>query len=163
MDDIIRKSLSEFTEYVFRAKWYGRERETVSFYVLGFLQRFCSPNHLLRECTQIGIEAAVPQLKEPGRKPQVCKDLVIWPMPKMTCWNRDKQPVHYPVAIMEWKTDRASISKHDVEWLQKYSMISEITKEFRGYAVSLDLSNRKFRLSCTRIHQGNITPEWLIL
>ena len=163
LDNIIRDSLTEFTEYVFQTNWYGRERETISFYTLGFLQKYCEPSTIFRKSTQISIEAAVPQLREPGRKSQVCKDLVIWPEPGMTCWNDKRQPVNYPIVIIEWKTDRASISKYDVNWLKKYSCMPEVSDRFIGYAVSFDLDYKKFRLSCTRVHQGSVISEWLVL
>ena len=70
IDEIIRASLMGFVEDVFRSSWKGREREAVSLYVLGHLQKQCGKDKILREPTQIGIEAAVPsslQLNPKGR------------------------------------------------------------------------------------------------
>jgi hypothetical protein len=164
LDEIIRQSLTEFTEDVFKTQWLGREREAISRFVFGHLIHFCRPDHCLWDPTQIGIEVAVPQLKEPNRKRQVTKDLVIWRAPGMTCWNSDWEPVQYPMAILEWKVryntkqDAAKICKYDVDWLCKFSADLET---FVGYAVTLDLLARRFRLTCTRVYKGQPAAKWL--
>ncbi len=164
LDVIIQQSLTEFVDNVFKTKWLGREREAISQYVFGHLIHACKPGSCLWDPTQIGIEVAVPQLKEPNRKPQVTKDLVLWSAPGMTCWNSDWDPVHYPMAILEWKVyynkqkGRAKIYAGDVDWLCKFSANLEA---FVGYAVTLDLLARRFRLTCTRVYRGHPTDTWL--
>jgi hypothetical protein len=106
IDNIVRVSLTEFVEDVFRSSWRGREREAVSLYVLGFLQEQCRSGRILRDPTQIGIEAAVPSSLKLNPKGRVCKDLVLWREPKMTCWNERWEAVNPPLAIMEWKAFR---------------------------------------------------------
>lgn len=167
LDSVIRQSLSEFVSDIFQAGWLGREREAVSLYVLGYLIRYCKPNCFLRDPTQIGIEVAVPQLRGPNKKKQVCKDLVIWRQPRMTCWNSAWEPVEYPTAILEWKVYRAGqasrglgVSRYDIAWLGEFSVGLD---DFVGYAVSLDLRSRKFRLLCTRVHDGQPNHRWLHL
>jgi hypothetical protein len=164
LDKVVRQSLTEFTEAVFNTQWLGREREAVSQFVFGHLIHHCKPGSFLWDPTQIGIEVAVPQLKGPNRKRQVTKDLVIWRAPGMTCWNTDWDPVQVPLAILEWKvfynTQRGSakISTYDVDWLCKFSADLET---FVGYAVTLDLLARRFRLTCTRVYKGHSTDKWL--
>jgi len=47
-----------------------------------------------------------------------------------------------------------------VDWLCAFSADCD---EFVGYAVCLDLTERHFRLSCTRVHDGLRVPDWLVL
>jgi len=160
LNTVIRQSLSEFVGDIFESGWFGREREAISLYTFGYLLRYCNKNNFLKDAKQIGIEVAVPQLSVPNAKTDVCKDLVIWPKPAMTCWNNLRQHVNYPSAILEWKTNTTVISKRDVEWL---SAFSQLAPNFVGYAVSLDLKHRNFRLSCARIYQRKIIYDWLLL
>lgn len=171
IDRIVRASLMSFLEDVFRSSWKGREREAVSLYVLGHLQKQCGEGKILRESTQIGIEAAVPSSLELNPKGRVCKDLVLWREPKMTCWNERWEAVNPPLSIMEWKAFRLPSSKaqvypQDVAWLKSYStLFSSIFAghPFVGYAVALDLLQRKFRLSVTRVESGGARDKWLEL
>jgi hypothetical protein len=101
LDLIIRQSLKDLVDDVFDRPWFGREREVVSLYAFGHLQRYCREGGVLSDPTQIVLEGAVPQLPGPNRKQLVCKDLVIWPKPRMTCWNEEQEPAHYPIAIVE--------------------------------------------------------------
>jgi hypothetical protein len=160
LDEVIRQSLTEFGDEVFRRGWYGLEREAVSLYTFGFLVPQCQPGRTLHDPTQIGIEVRVRQLDEPGRKRRVTKDLVIWPAPWMNVWDAEKEPTQYPVAILEWKVNERQVSGYDVDWLSKFSRDLDA---FVGYAVCLDLRQRNFRLSCTRVHRGEAQPEWLLL
>ena len=171
IDNIVRSSLTDFVEDVFRSSWRGREREAVSLYVLGFLQRQCRSDRILRDPTQIGIEAAVPSSLELNPKGRVCKDLVLWHEPKMTCWNERWEAVNPPLAIMEWKAFhrsafRAQVYSPDVAWLKNYSALYAdmfAGHSFVGYAIALDLLQRKFRLSATRVENGQADDKWLQL
>src|SRR6266550_3801870 len=86
LDQFVRKSLEAFIGRVFATNWRGREREAISLYAFGFLQQFCGSDPVLRDPTQIGIEATVSGIAT-NRKGRVNKDLVVWPAPGMTCWN----------------------------------------------------------------------------
>ena len=68
IDRIARESLTDFVGHVFAEEWFGREREAVSLYTLGYLLPHCRPDGFLRHPTQIGIEGAVPQIDGPNRK-----------------------------------------------------------------------------------------------
>jgi hypothetical protein len=166
IDNIVRDSLTEFVEDVFRSAWRGREREAVSLYAFGFLQGHIQTNGILSDPTQIAIEAAVPSHPSLNVKGRVCKDLVLWPEPKMTCWNQSWEVVNYPLAIMEWKafrlrSSRPLVSHEDIDWLKQYS--ARRPPSFVGYAVSLDLLQRQFRLCVTRIESGQAKDRWLVL
>ncbi|HEX8174073.1 MAG TPA: hypothetical protein VF543_03020 [Pyrinomonadaceae bacterium] len=171
IDRIVQASLVEFVEDVFRSFWNGREREAVSLYVLGYLQKQCGEDKLLREPTQIGIEAAVPSSPKLNSKGRVCKDLVLWREPKMTCWNERWEAVNPPLSIMEWKVFRLPSSKaqvypQDVAWLKSYATLFPsmfVGHPFVGYAVALDLLQRNFRLSVTRVESGEAWDKWLEL
>jgi len=93
LDEVIRSSLSSLVAGFSANNWTGRrEREVVSLFCFGHLLRECRPDSFLHDAAQISIEVAVPQLAgQIGRtgkstsKDQVCKDVVIWPRPRMTC------------------------------------------------------------------------------
>lgn len=171
IDRIVRSSLIEFVEDVFRSSWKGREREAVSLYVLGHLQKQCSEGTILREPTQIGIEAAVPSSLDLNPKGRVCKDLVLWREPKMTCWNERWEAMNPPLSIMEWKafrlpSSKAQIYSQDVAWLKSYSALFSSMfagYPFVGYAVALDLLQRNFRLSVARVESSEAMDKWLEL
>lgn len=102
LDRVLRGFLHRFTDEIFKRGWRGREREAISLYAFGYLAR--NRSGLLRHPGQIGIEVAIPQLPGRSRKRQVCKDLVIWPRPMMTCWDKAGAPVVHPLAVVQWKT-----------------------------------------------------------
>jgi len=166
IDTIVRDSLTEFVAHVFGSSWKGREREAVSLYAFGFLQKQIRKGGILRHPTQIGIEVTVPSKKSLNPKERVCKDLVLWRAPNMTCWNADWKVVNFPMMIMEWKvfrlrSSRPQISKRDADWLKKYSAFCPSV--FVGYAVSLDLLQRRFRIAVTRTEGGSSDDHWLEL
>jgi hypothetical protein len=161
IDLIIRQSLKDLAEDVFASNWFGREREAVSLYAFDHLLQYCREDSVLSDPTQIAIEGAVPQIPEPNRKTLVCKDLVIWPRPGMTCWNEEREPVQYPVVMVKWQMNKTRVSSYDMGWLRKFSKERE---DFVGYAVCLDLwpqARRRFGLSCTRVRLGQAHVEWL--
>ena len=160
IDEIIGSLLSDLVADIFSIDWVGRERELVSLFALGYLSKRCKIGSFLHDPAQIGIEVAVPQLPGDGRKAQVCKDLVIWPAPGMTCWDQYRRPIHHPSVIIEWKTNRTRVSAKDVSWLQEYS---KAKPDFLGYAVCVDSRERRFRLACDRIQCGRVQPTWLKL
>ena len=158
---VIRRSLKDLARDVCDSNgWFGREREVVSRYVFGHLLRYCKEGHVLHDPTQIVFESAVPQIPGPNRKALVCKDVVIWPEPGMTCWDEERKPVRYPLAIIEWKANKTRVSRYDVDWLRAFSQDLD---DFVGYAVCLDLEQRRFKLSCTRVYRGKAEAGWLVV
>ena len=97
LDDILKKSLTQFVNGIIEDGWYGKEREAISLYAFGTLINFCKPGTILDAPAQIGIEVRVPKptrrdskssCLDPQRsqrpKNEVMKDLVIWQAPGMT-------------------------------------------------------------------------------
>jgi hypothetical protein len=165
IDSIIRHSLNDFVDDVTRSAWHGREREAISLYAFGFLQQYVSASGVLKDATQIGIEVTVPSNPHLNPKGRVAKDLVLWREPRMTCWDQNWQPSHYPLAILEWKvyrlpSPRAAMSSRDIDWLAQYAKHCRLP--FVGYAISLDLLHREFLLSVTRIGDSRVQGQWLV-
>jgi hypothetical protein len=160
LDDIIQHSLEEFVKDIFSNHWYGKEREAISLYAFGYLLRHCQSDGVLYDPRQIGIEVRVPKPTQLGKKVEICKDLVIWQKPSMTCWNGEKKARNYPLAVLEWKTNEPNVSTYDVKWLRAFSADSP---KFIGYAICLNLSERNFRLTCTRVQSGSAKKDWLVL
>jgi hypothetical protein len=157
MDAALGAALSEFGEWLYASGWWGREREVVSQFVMGyFLQQFDGEG-VLHDPRQVGIEVAVPQIPGPNRKAQVTKDLVVWPEAAMTCWNEAREPCRYPLAVVEWKARRRQQSEYDIEWLTHYSVAHE---GFAGYAVVVNPSWDERKIRCARIYGGDVDREW---
>lgn len=170
LDEIIRRSLVSFAEDMFEGSWTGRrEREAVSLYVFGHLLQQVNKDGVLHSATQIGIEFPVPQVDaetskgisgRAGAKQQVCKDVVIWPESRMTCWDEEGRPTIAPLAILEWKFGVPEIYNPDVLWLEAFGAVHS---PFVGYAVAVDSLAREFRLSCTRSEGGKSRARWVHL
>lgn len=170
LDDIIRDSLVSFANDVLSGAWTGRrEREAVSLYAFGFLLKQVRPVGILHDPAQIGIEFPVPQVSGivetnvGGRhreKPQVCKDLVIWPRPAMTCWDEAGNPSVSPLAVLEWKFGTEMTSRHDLEWLKAFS---KNRPEFTGFAISANRPGASFLLRAVRVSEGEADFDWLTL
>lgn len=158
LEGVIRESLLEFAQEVARTGWRGREREAVSLYAFGFLLPRCRPGTPLHHPAQIGLEVAVGQPPGPGRKPQVCKDLVIWPEPAMVCWDVDGCPANQPLAILEWKARTGKPSHYDEAWLCEYSIMAP---HFTGYAIALNPQGRATSLAVSQVAGGMITRDWV--
>lgn len=164
LDGAIRGSLTEFFREVCASRWRGREREAVSLYAFGYLLKQCRPGRVLQDPAQIGIEVAVPGAGSTNRKKQVCKDLVIWAVPRTTCWDENGAVTRAPMAILEWKVTRKrqgvkAPCKRDVDWLLRFS--SE-WRGFTGYVVSLALSQPEV-LDVVRVQRGELDEGWLRL
>jgi len=158
LDLTIRNSLLEFASFVARENWYGREREAVSLYALGFLIPLCRPGTPLSFPTQVGLDVAVPQLPAPGRKPQVCKDLVIWESAAETCWDGSRKASRWPLAILEWNVRTDATSQYDEAWLRE---ASAKPRTLSGYAVALDPKGDRTTLSVTLARAGRIHRRWM--
>lgn len=158
LENAIRESLLEFAQEVTRTGWRGREREAVSLYAFGFLLPRCRPGTPLHDPTQIGLDVAVGQLAGPGRKPQVCKDLVIWPKPAMVCWDETGRPTRQPLAILEWKARTTKVSTYDESWLCQFSAM---TPHFRGYAIGINPQGDSTTLVASRLVGGVLTRNWI--
>lgn len=168
LDPIVKDALSLLAN-TFQDAWNGkREREIVSLFCFGHLIHQCKPNAFLHDPSQIGIEVPVPQIESQSSlsgltsaKTQVCKDIVIWPHPRMTCWDDSGCPTVAPTCIIEWKHNERNVSKYDIQWMTKFS---HAHPDFVGYAVcTQDKSFGNFRLSCSRISQGEVEHRWIFI
>jgi hypothetical protein len=164
LDGPVQSALRAFADDALDGSWSGqREREAVSLFAFGALLNQIDPAGPLQNSRQIGLEVPVPQVtledeNSQGKKNQVCKDVVIWPEPRMTCWDTDGNPTRAPAAVIEWKFDRASIYQYDVDWLTAF------TNEYStcaGYAVTANPAGSRFTLSCTRVVDGQAQPKWI--
>ena len=168
--DIIRDSLVAFALEALEGPWTGRrEREAISLYAFGFLLKQVKSDGVLNDPAQIGIEFPVPQVVSTvemngiGRrreKLQVCKDLVIWPRPAMTCWDQAGQPNVSPIAILEWKFGVETTSRHDLEWLKAFS---RNRPEFTGFAISANRPGSSFLMKVAEVTGGKAYLDWLCM
>lgn len=160
LDSVVKQSLLEFADDVFRTNWFGKEREAVSLYAFGYLLKQCRPASVLYDPRQIGIEVRVQRPPTKGTKAEVCKDLVIWPEPSMTRWFPSGNGANTPIAVLEWKADVQQLAANDIAWLRTFTGHNPGET---GYAVSLDLKARQFRLLCARVRADEIDEQWLAL
>ena len=166
LDSIVSRSLTSLARELSGGNWNGRrEREVVSLFCFGHLLRHCTPGGVLHDPAQISIEVPVPQI--PGQrnltgksisKAQVCKDIVIWPRPRMVTWDAQGKPTVAPLSIIEWKHNEREVFGYDVDWLCEFSTC---TAEFVGYAVCTNPPSQEFTLSCTRVFGGRRAAQWL--
>jgi hypothetical protein len=172
LDSIVEAALRNFFHDISETGWRGREREMVSLFAFGHLLQFCGPQNALFDPAQIGIEVAVPQLNDRrGRKENVCKDLVIWPKPKMTCWDSTKHSRIFPASVLEWKTLNPNDAtpgrklklkefNTDVDWLMQ---TSKNLSDFTGFAILIDCGDVHPTLLAARVSRGQVEENWLVL
>ena len=141
LDTLIESSLRMFVRQVEEFSWAGRENEAVSLFAFGCLLRHMGPK----------------------RKRLVCKDLVLWPEPGMTCSGPSRARGMAPAAILEWKRATAVAprlySEADLEWLGEFS------REYRdtvGYAVTLGRHGEKPIVRCARVVNGRLKVNWVV-
>jgi hypothetical protein len=166
IDAAVCQSLESLADELFRGDWNGRrEREVVSLFCFGHLLSHFRPGTALHDPAQLSIEVAVPQIPgqvgltgKTGSKAQVCKDIVIWPLPRMVVWDPSGKPTLRPISVIEWKHNEDDVSPYDLKWLCDFSSLS---REFVGYAVCTNHPARGFTLSCTRVALGRRTNQWL--
>ena len=148
MDQVVRQALTAFVAELDRRAWWGKEREAVSVFVLGFLQQHIEP-------TRIGIEVRVPQLRELHGKAEVCKDVVIWAAPFDYVFIAPSKGHRLPVAVMEWKCHQRECDKADVEWLRRFTTAHPTCA---GYAVSLYQDEGRWQVNCCVVRGAEVRP-----
>jgi hypothetical protein len=155
---VVERSLTAFMDHIQASGWWGKEREAVSFYAMGFLIKECQPGTALFDPAQVAIESRVRQVEAPDTKGEVCKDLAIWSAPGMNCWDKQGKSTRDPSLIMEWKMNRASIFPHDRDWLLAFSATRP---SFTGVCVSLDMTMDRPALIASLICDGKEEAGWL--
>jgi len=76
----------------------------------------------------------------------------------MTCFDKDKNPTNYPLAVLEWKfkgfrEKQKNIDKQfegDILWLKNYTKENNVI----GYAILMDSSEKNYKLKVFRIFNG---------
>jgi hypothetical protein len=173
LDRVVQDALQRLVTDLSTTPWRGRERELVSLFAFEHLIAAGASIQPPMRPGQIGIEVAVPQHPPHGgkrRHPDVCKDVVIWPEPRMTTWKAAGEPKQYPLAVIEWKTlnnvgVRESASKkrkeleRDIAWMCAATVQSP---QLRGYCVWANLGEEQRRLSCTPVARGRAETPWEI-
>ncbi len=166
----LREAFASFANTTLPA--FAREREIVSGFVLTHLLPTLASGRDLSMPGQIGIEVAVPQRRDRPHKrrdPDVCKDVVLWPASGMTCWDGTGRAVHFPRAVLEWKSvnrkDPPAVARRkrqvehpaDVEWLRWFVRQAPGSE---GYAVLVDLSVGSQSVRVHRVTAAAEAPEW---
>jgi hypothetical protein len=161
LDTLIDRSLRAFASDSLGCGWRGKEHDWVNRYTFGYLLKECQPDSPLYDPAQLAVEVGVAQ--PPGyAKAAANRDIVIWDRPGMSCWSEDWQPVHHPLAILEWKVHRPNRlnrdQKHERQWLREYS-----AWQARPicYAVEVRWSPSQASLKCTRFAAGVETVDWI--
>jgi hypothetical protein len=160
MDAAIRRALEGLIEDRHVVDWHAKEHDWVNYFVFRHLLQQCTSVGPLSDPAQIGIEVSVPQ--PPGyTRPVVCRDIVVWEKPGMSCWEPGWIPTRHPLAIVEWKTHRPGRRNRDVpkerEWLRAYSQWQPTVT---CYAVSVEVDRRWPILTCTRFFRNRET-RWI--
>jgi hypothetical protein len=146
----IDSAFQDFIHELQGRRWFGREHEAVSLFVLGHLRRRVTPPE------RIAIGGTVRGVDQ--RKAQVCKDVVIWPEPSQTYWNGGwEHPGNSPDAILEWKvaTPKSRLRcaperKKDVVWLRRFARTLP-PGGFVGYSILLTLDAAAPTLNLLRV------------
>ena len=155
------------TEMTADPRPFARERELVSWFVMGHLAKQLQSESVLNNILQIGIELACPQearVDNPRSFPDVCKDIVIWPHPRDTCWTEHGHPERFPLSVIEWKAlnrrdtladlkrKRSEANARDAEWLKWFSRQAGGRE---GFSIVSDLTQSQFALSAWRCVSGS--------
>ena len=160
IEGILRRSLTAFVHHVRDTGWWGKEREAVNYYALGFLLKECLPGSVLFDPAQLAIESRVGQIEKPKGKNEVCKDLAIWPGPGQGCWDAHRKSSRYPLVIMEWKVNTERIFAYDRDWLLAFSTDKP---DFTGVCLSMNMLDQRPTLNASMIQDGKETLEWLLI
>lgn len=134
----------------------------MNLFVHKFLFPRVTPGGPIFDHTQIAIETGIPQGAGIGKKQAVRKDLVIWPRPEMTTWNKDWVAENFPMAVIEWKARRKKsripiIFPYDLDWMTRYSLLRE---GFIGCCATVDFTHSKTRVETALVEAGTVTANF---
>lgn len=173
IESLVAPALRSFHADLGAGGWFGRENEVVNLFAFGHLLPRLAAAQVAP--TQLGIEVAVPQIPRadhPRRRPDVRKDLVIWPEPRMTCWRSPTENRQRPSAVLEWKTRNntrprrslaAASRAHalDIEWLREFALQDD--DAFVGLAIFVDLTPTVPVLRAAHVTRAATDVSWLDL
>lgn len=158
LEVLLKQSLKAFAQDVLHSKWYGKEREAVSYYAFGQLVPLCKAGSPLYHPAQIAIEGRLPG-SALNTKKEVCKDLVIWPTPGGNCWDAERKSKHFPLAVMEWKASGEEYSEYDIKHLV---VLTTGCPGMLGLMVTFKvLEKNVFRVA--HILNGEVQYDWLVV
>lgn len=162
LDRVVAASLATFESWLLQSNWRGKEHDCVNLFTHGFLFSHVSPQAIIREFTQVGIETGVPQPSHIGIKGACRKDLVIWNNPREVAWDTSTwMPVRAPAAIIEWKAHRRPITpilnQTDIAWLTAYSKHFD---GFTGYAVTVDFTSSSRRVATALVRRDEFIEDF---
>ena len=176
IDSLIRSALESFVRDIRSDDLWRREHELVNLFVFGHLVPKSRGSGVISDLTQIGIGTAVPQLKRRWTRRKdsdVCKDVVIWPEPGMTCWDDNGKPEYFPLSVLEWKSlnrqDRGprlpkrkrERYEKDLQWLcDMSSWTMDRNLPFVGYRVFVDQTTRPIHVAVDRAFRGTPSEKW---
>jgi hypothetical protein len=159
-EGLFRAALESLLPDLADAPWYVRERDVVNLFVFGHLVPQFQDAKL--DIGQISIEVPVQVLPEnPGEKPGVYADIVVWHHNKATTWRTCK-----PLARIEWKNISCRTKKaahlegqhqKDILHLKRNSHLASAS-----YALLTARQDGIVELRCKRIVPG-IESEFLSL
>jgi len=160
--NLLSEAFSDYESWLRTALWRGKEHDCVNLFAHKFLFARVSPAGPVFDPTQIGIEAAIPQGAGLGIKQAVRKDLVIWPKPGMTTWNREWKAEYFPMAVIEWKARRKKsqhplIFPYDLDWITKYSLLRQ---DFIGCCATVDFTGSTTRVETALVEGGQVTENF---
>jgi hypothetical protein len=155
---VVQRTLTAFAHHMRLERWYGKEREAVSFYAFGFLSTACKRGAALHDPGQIAIESRIPA-GPLNTKNEVCKDLAIWPKSGANCWANNRESVHHPLVVMEWKAGSDRYSAYDLEHL---SSLTTQTPGMVGIAVTFVVGEH-YLLRAALVENGTVQEDWLFV
>jgi hypothetical protein len=165
LEDLLRTAFEDFYESLSRTEkgWFAKERDCVNRFVMGHLVPRCSPGAPIEHPAQIGMEIAVKMPDGRGSRPASPKDIVIWDSPFGTCWTPEMEPLHAPLAVLEWKsqhpTGPSQNTSNDEAWLRDFC---EQNPASDGYSVSLAWTPQGLlrEISVKRCRTGKWNNAW---
>ncbi|WP_070988601.1 hypothetical protein [Halofilum ochraceum] len=155
IDRYVEDALVDFGDWYIDAEWYGKERDCVNMYALGFLARNVQKGVAIEDMAQIRIESPVPQ--PPGYKsPTAHKDLTVWSDGLSTSWDQNWEVADWPRIVMEWKFKRigkppTTFDEHDTGWLRSFTAAFEDTF---GYVIRVYDGSRGRVVDWAKITRG---------
>ena len=137
-ESIIDESLVELDSFLQEGNWFGRENEIINLFAHRFLIKRIKVGPLI-DPSQIGVEVAVKQVPQVGKKKLVRKDLVLWGEPLQTVWGSGRI-LNDPAVILEWKINEIKKCAVDIEWLLAYT---KLHPQVLGYSICVFMNDKK--------------------